>query len=195
MSGKRTVAAFLHSNVCVCVQFNHGVSIYAALCNNLKSLENINYLALDSSVLLMIHFKLLPQSSYCWWLTKFQELSRTWKQFFQNPAQDYSMANSLPGQTSTIWLMTNTSNTLVAVLSNWVHSDFGWPNIYFFNALFIKFQDLSRSQFNKEIQVYFRSRTLVFTNSHQFKSTKSLYKFPLEASNLYLLWYSIGFKI
>ena len=49
-------------------------------------------------------------------------------------------------------------------------------------------------QFNKEIQVYFTSRTLVFTNSHQFESTKSLYKFPLEASNLYLQWYSIGFN-
>ena len=49
-------------------------------------------------------------------------------------------------------------------------------------------------QFNKEIQVYFTSRTLVFTNSHQFESTKSPYKFPLEASNLYLQWYSIGFN-
>ena len=49
-----------------------------------------------------------------------------------------------------------------------------------------------RGQFNKEIQVYFTSRTLVFTNSHQLESTKSLYKFPLEASNLYLQWYSIG---
>ena len=28
-------------------------------------------------------------------------------------------------------------------------------------------------QFNKEIQVYFTSWTLVFTNSHQFESTKS----------------------
>ena len=36
-----------------------------------------------------------------------------------------------------------------------------------------------RGQFNK---VYFTSRTLVFTNSHQFKFTKSLYKFPLETS-------------
>ena len=52
----------------------------------------------------------------------------------------------------------------------------------------------SWGQFNKEIQVYFSSRTLVFTNSHQFESTKSLYKFPLEASNLYLQWYSIGFN-
>ena len=40
----------------------------------------------------------------------------------------------------------------------------------------------TRGQFNKGIQVYFTSRTLVFTNSHQFESTKSLYKFPLEAS-------------
>ena len=52
----------------------------------------------------------------------------------------------------------------------------------------------TRGQFNKEIQVYFTSRTLVFANSHQFESTKSLYKFPLEASNLYLQWYSIGFN-
>ena len=38
-------------------------------------------------------------------------------------------------------------------------------------------------------------QTLVsFTNSHQFGSTKSLYKFPLEAFNLYLQWYSIGFN-
>ena len=50
------------------------------------------------------------------------------------------------------------------------------------------------SQFNQEMQVYFTSRTLVFTNSHQLQSTKSLYKFPLEASNLYLQWYSIGFN-
>ena len=42
--------------------------------------------------------------------------------------------------------------------------------------------------------MYFTSRTLVFTNSHQFESTKSLYKFPLEASNSYLQWYSIGFN-
>ena len=49
-------------------------------------------------------------------------------------------------------------------------------------------------QFNKEIQMYFTSRTLVFTNSHQFESTKSLYKFPLEACNLYLQCYSIGFN-
>ena len=49
-----------------------------------------------------------------------------------------------------------------------------------------------RGQFNKEIQVYLTSRTLVFTNSHQFEFTKSLYKFPSEASNLYLQWYSIG---
>ena len=49
-------------------------------------------------------------------------------------------------------------------------------------------------QFNKEIQVSFTSRTLVFTNSHQLESTKSLYKFPLEASNVYLQWYSIGFN-
>ena len=48
--------------------------------------------------------------------------------------------------------------------------------------------------FNKETQVYFTSRTLVFTNSHQFESTKSLYKFLLEASNLYLQWYPIGFN-
>ena len=53
---------------------------------------------------------------------------------------------------------------------------------------------VTRGQFNKEIQVYFTSRTLVFTNSQQFESTKSLYKFPLEASNLYLQWYSIGFN-
>ena len=31
-------------------------------------------------------------------------------------------------------------------------------------------------------------------NSLQFESTKSIYKFPLEASNLYLQWYSIGFN-
>ena len=43
------------------------------------------------------------------------------------------------------------------------------------------------------MQVYFTSRTLVFTNSQQFESTKSLYNFPLEASSLYLQWYSIGF--
>ena len=49
-------------------------------------------------------------------------------------------------------------------------------------------------QFNKEIKVYFTSGTLVFTNSHQFESTKRLYKFLLEASNLYLQWYSIGFN-
>ena len=36
-----------------------------------------------------------------------------------------------------------------------------------------------RGQFNK---VYFTSRTLLFTNSHQFKFTKRLYKLPLEAS-------------
>ena len=42
--------------------------------------------------------------------------------------------------------------------------------------------------------VCFTSRTLVFTNSHQFESTKSLYKFPLEASTLYLQWYSIRFN-
>ena len=53
------------------------------------------------------------------------------------------------------------------------------------------FNVLCWGQFNKEIQVYFTSRTLVFTNSHQFEST---YKFPLEASNLYLQWYSIGFN-
>ena len=52
----------------------------------------------------------------------------------------------------------------------------------------------NRGQFHKEIELYFTSRTLVLTNSHQFKSTKSLYKFPLEASNLYLQWYSIGFN-
>ena len=55
----------------------------------------------------------------------------------------------------------------------------------------------SWGQFNKEIQVYFTSRTLVFTNSHQFESTKSLYKFLLEASNLYfdgLLLDSISYK-
>ena len=35
----------------------------------------------------------------------------------------------------------------------------------------------------------------LFLNSHQFKSTKSLYKFSLEASNLYLIrWYSTGFN-
>ena len=44
--------------------------------------------------------------------------------------------------------------------------------------------------FSKETQ----SRTLVFTNSHQFESTKSLYKFPLEASNLYLLWDFVEFN-
>ena len=49
-------------------------------------------------------------------------------------------------------------------------------------------------QFKKEIQVYFTSQSLVFTNSHQFESTKRFYKFPLEASNLYLQWYSIGFN-
>ena len=49
----------------------------------------------------------------------------------------------------------------------------------------------TRGQFNKEIQVYFTSRTLVFTNSHQFEFTKSLYKFPLEASSLYLLYNGI----
>ena len=38
------------------------------------------------------------------------------------------------------------------------------------------------------------SRTLVFTHSHQFESTKSLYKFPLVASNLYLKFYPIGFN-
>ena len=37
-----------------------------------------------------------------------------------------------------------------------------------------------------EIQVYFTSQTLVFTNSHQLESTKSLYKFLLEASKLSL---------
>ena len=47
-------------------------------------------------------------------------------------------------------------------------------------------QDRAWGQFNKEIQVSFTSRTLVFTNSHQFGSTKGLYKFPLEASSLYL---------
>ena len=52
----------------------------------------------------------------------------------------------------------------------------------------------TRDQYNKEIQVYFTSRTLVFTTSLQFESTKSLYKFPLEASSLYLQWYSIGFN-
>ena len=50
------------------------------------------------------------------------------------------------------------------------------------------------AQFNKEIQEYLTSRTLVFTNSHQFESTKSLYKVPLEASDLYLQWYSIRFN-
>ena len=41
-----------------------------------------------------------------------------------------------------------------------------------------------RSRFNKEtIQVYFTSRTLVFTSSHKFGSNKSLYKSPLQASN------------
>ena len=35
----------------------------------------------------------------------------------------------------------------------------------------------------KKRQVYFTSQTLVFTNSHQFKFTKSLYKFLLQASN------------
>ena len=52
----------------------------------------------------------------------------------------------------------------------------------------------NRGQFNKEIQVCFTSRTLVCTNSHQFESTKSLYRSPLEASNLYLQWYSSGFN-
>ena len=47
--------------------------------------------------------------------------------------------------------------------------------------------ELNGGQFNKEIQVYFTSRTLVSTNSHQFESTESLCKFPLEASNLYLM--------
>ena len=41
-------------------------------------------------------------------------------------------------------------------------------------------------QFNKEVQVYFTSRNLAFTNSLQFECTKSLYKSPLAASNLYL---------
>ena len=40
----------------------------------------------------------------------------------------------------------------------------------------------------KKYKVYFTSRTVIFTNSHQFESTKSLYKFPLEASNLYSQW-------
>ena len=57
-----------------------------------------------------------------------------------------------------------------------------------------KHENLTVGQFNKEMQVYFKRRTLVFTNSHQFESTKSLCKFPLEASNLYLQWYSIGFN-
>ena len=68
---------------------------------------------------------------------------------------------------------------------------------YFFsqgeNAYTVNFYFYSWGQFNKEIQVYFTSRTLVFTNSHQFESTKIIYKFPLEASNLYLQWYSVGF--
>ena len=42
--------------------------------------------------------------------------------------------------------------------------------------------------------MYFTIQTLVFTNSHQFESTKSPHKFPLEASNLYLQWCSIGFN-
>ena len=46
----------------------------------------------------------------------------------------------------------------------------------------------------KKLQVYFTIQTLVFTNSHQFESTKSPHKFPLEASNLYLQWCSIGFN-
>ena len=61
-------------------------------------------------------------------------------------------------------------------------------------AVSLLYENAIRGQFNKEIQVYFTSGTLVFTNSHQFESTKSLYKFPLEASNLYLQWYSIGFN-
>ena len=47
---------------------------------------------------------------------------------------------------------------------------------------------------NKYKTVYFTSGTLVFTNSHQFESTKSICKFLSEASNLYLRWYSIGFN-
>ena len=55
----------------------------------------------------------------------------------------------------------------------------------------------TRGQFSKEIQVYFTSRTLVFTNSHQFESTKSLCKFPLEAPTMVFYWIlldSIGFN-
>ena len=53
--------------------------------------------------------------------------------------------------------------------------------------------NLSCSQFNpiKKLQVYFTSRTLALTSSHKFEFNKSLYKFPLQAFNLYLQWYFI----
>ena len=43
----------------------------------------------------------------------------------------------------------------------------------------------------KELQVYSTSRTLVFTNSHTYELNKSISKFPLQASNLYLQWYFV----
>ena len=43
----------------------------------------------------------------------------------------------------------------------------------------------------KELQVYSTSQTLVFTNSHTYELNKSISKFPLQASNLYLQWYFV----
>ena len=55
-------------------------------------------------------------------------------------------------------------------------------------------QNQLSDQFTEEIQVYITSRSPDFTNSHQFESTKSLYKLPLEASNLYLQLDSFSYK-
>ena len=54
----------------------------------------------------------------------------------------------------------------------------------------------TRGQFNKEIQVYFTSRTLVLQIHTTFEFNKSLYKFLLQASSLHfntMVFYGIQF--
>ena len=53
----------------------------------------------------------------------------------------------------------------------------------------------TRDQFNKETtSVLYKLGSYILTSSHKFEFNKSLYKFQLQTSNLYLQWYFIEFN-
>ena len=63
---------------------------------------------------------------------------------------------------------------------------------YAVNPSYAQDLELTRVQFNKETVMYLTSGTLVFTSSHKVEFNQSLFKFPLQSSNLHLQWYFVG---